>query len=61
METRFDAMERSAERIALGNALEERTDDVLRWCQLEFVKLTGAAFEEVAEQDSNWSRTAMAV
>jgi hypothetical protein len=28
--------DRSGERIALGYALEERSDDILAWCQREF-------------------------
>jgi diguanylate cyclase (GGDEF)-like protein len=58
---RFEPTERTAERLALGNALEERTDDIVRWCQLEFVKHSGATFEEVAAPRSAWSTTSLAV
>ncbi len=56
-----ESTERTAERIALGNALEARTDDIVRWCQLEFVKHTGAEFDEVAAPQSGWATTALAV
>ena len=56
-----EVTERTAERLALGNALEERTDDILRWCQLKAVKRSGATFEEVAAQGSQWSTTSLAV
>ena len=59
--TRFEPTERTAERLALGNALEERTDDIVRWCQLEFVKHSGATFEEVASPKSAWETTDLAV
>ena len=58
---RFEPTERTAERLALGNALEERTDDIVRWCQLEFVKHSGATFEEVAAPRSAWETTSLAV
>lgn len=57
----LEPTERTAERLALGNALERRTDDIVRWCQLAFVKHSGANFEEVAAQDSQWSTTSLAV
>ena len=53
--------ERIAERVALGNALEERTYDIVRRCQLEFVKHSGATSEEVAAQDARWETTSLAV
>jgi diguanylate cyclase (GGDEF)-like protein len=56
-----ESTERTAERIALGNALEARTDDIVRWCQLEFVKHTGAELDEVAAPQSGWATTALAV
>ncbi len=58
---RVQATERIAERVALGNALEERTNDVVRWCQLEFVKHSGTTFDEVAAQDARWETTSLAV
>jgi diguanylate cyclase (GGDEF)-like protein len=58
---RFEPTERTAERLALGNALDERTDDIVRWCQLEFVKHSGATYEEVTAQDSQWSTLYLAV
>ncbi len=56
-----EVTERTAERLALGNALEERTDDIVRWCQLKAVKQSGSTLEEVAAQDSQWSTTSLAV
>jgi diguanylate cyclase (GGDEF)-like protein len=53
--------EQTAERLVLGNALEERTDDILRWCQLKAVKQLGSTLEEVVAQDSQWSTTSLAV
>lgn len=50
---------RIAGRLAL--ALEERTDDIVRWCQLEFVKYSGATFGEVAAPRSAWGTTSLAV
>jgi len=52
--------ERTAERLALGNALEERTDDILRWCQLKAVKQTGSTLEEIAAAPM-WDITPLAV
>ncbi|HET9692304.1 MAG TPA: hypothetical protein VFP61_14225, partial [Acidimicrobiales bacterium] len=43
-----EVTERAAERLALGNALEERADDIVRWCQLADMKQSGATLEEVA-------------
>ena len=57
----FESTERTAERLALGNALERRTDDIVRWCQLEFVKHSGATFEEAAAPRSAWETTSLAV
>ena len=56
-----ESAERAAERIALGHALEARTNDVVRWCQLELVKHSGASLEAVAAQDSQWGITSLAV
>jgi diguanylate cyclase (GGDEF)-like protein len=56
-----DSAERTAERIALGNALEARTDDIVRWCQLEFAKHSGATLDEVAAPQSGWETTTLAV
>ena len=58
---RSQPMERTAERRALGLALEERSDDVLRLCQMEFVKYSRVTLEEVAAQASQWSTTLLAV
>jgi diguanylate cyclase (GGDEF)-like protein len=56
-----DSAERSAERIALGNALDGRTDDIVRWCQLEFAKHSGATLDEVVAPQSGWETTSLAV
>jgi diguanylate cyclase (GGDEF)-like protein len=56
-----DSEERAAERIALGHALEARTDDIVHWCQLEFAKHSGATLDEVAAPQSGWETTALAV
>jgi diguanylate cyclase (GGDEF)-like protein len=56
-----EVTERTAERLVLGNALEERTDDIVRWCQLKAVKQSGSTLEEVAAQDSQWSTISLAV
>ena len=53
--------ERAAERIALGKALENRTDDIVRWCQEEFAKHSGATLEEVSVAQSGWATTSLAV
>ncbi|MBW4077268.1 MAG: GGDEF domain-containing protein [Acidobacteria bacterium] len=53
--------ERPSERFALGSALEGRADEVVRRCQMEFVKHSRATLEEVAAQDSHWSTTMLAV
>lgn len=58
---RVQPTERTAEHFALGIALEERTDDIVRWCQLAFVKHSGATFEETAAQDARWETTSLAV
>ena len=55
-----EVTERTAERLALGNALEERTDDILRWCQLKAVKQTGSTLEEIAAAPM-WDITPLAV
>ncbi|MHB8189055.1 MAG: diguanylate cyclase domain-containing protein [Ferrimicrobium sp.] len=52
---------RSTEFLVLGDALEERIGDVVRWCQLEFVKHSGAVLEDVAAQDAQWAITSLAV
>jgi diguanylate cyclase (GGDEF)-like protein len=59
--SRADSAERTAERIALGSALEGRTDDIVRWCQLEFAKHSGATLDEVAAPQSGWETTSLAV
>ncbi len=59
--SRIEPTARTSERLALGNALEERTNDIVRWCQWEYVKHSGATFDKVAAQDSEWSTTALAV
>jgi diguanylate cyclase (GGDEF)-like protein len=56
-----DEAVRTAERIALGNALEDRTDDIVRWCQEMFAKHSGAALEEVSVAQSGWATTSLAV
>jgi diguanylate cyclase (GGDEF)-like protein len=56
-----EAPELREERIALGKALEERTDDIVQWCQEEFAKHSGAALEEVAAPQSGWDTTTLAV
>jgi diguanylate cyclase (GGDEF)-like protein len=56
-----DSQERTAERIALGHALDERTDDIVHWCQLEFAKHSGATLDEVAAPQSGWETTSLAV
>jgi diguanylate cyclase (GGDEF)-like protein len=53
--------DRTTERIALGIALEERTDDIVRWCQAEFAKHSGATLEEVTAPQSGWDTTILAV
>lgn len=40
--TDSDTTDRVAERIALGNALDARTDDIVEWCQREFAKAFGS-------------------
>jgi diguanylate cyclase (GGDEF)-like protein len=55
-----EVTERTAERLALGNALEERTDDIVRWCQLAAVKQTGSTLEEIAAAPL-WDITPLAV
>ena len=59
--THFEPVDRTTERVALGNALEERTDDIVRWCQLEFAKHSGATLEEVTAPQSGWDTTSLAV
>jgi diguanylate cyclase (GGDEF)-like protein len=56
-----DSEERTAERVMLGHALEARTDDIVRWCQLEFAKHSGATLDEVAAPQSGWETTSLAV
>jgi diguanylate cyclase (GGDEF)-like protein len=56
-----DSAERTAERMALGIALEERNDDIVQWCQLEFAKHSGATIDEVAAPQSGWDTTSLAV
>src|SRR6202522_2735139 len=56
-----DSKERTAERIALGHALDARADDIVRWCQLEFAKHSGATLDEVAAPQSGWETTSLAV
>jgi diguanylate cyclase (GGDEF)-like protein len=56
-----DSEERTAERIALGHALETRNDDIVHWCQLEFAKHSGATLDEVAAPQSGWETTSLAV
>jgi diguanylate cyclase (GGDEF)-like protein len=58
---RFEPTERTAERLALGNALEARTDDIVRWCQLAFAEHSGVTFEEAAAPKSAWETTSLAV
>jgi diguanylate cyclase (GGDEF)-like protein len=53
--------ERSAERVALGIALEARTDDIVNWCQVEFAKHSGAPLDDVAAPESGWGTTILAV
>jgi len=57
----IESTQRLAERFALGSALEGRSDDVLRRCQMEFVKHSGVTLEEAAAQVSQWSTTLLAV
>jgi diguanylate cyclase (GGDEF)-like protein len=47
--------------MALGSALEGRTDDIVHWCQLEFAKHSGATLDEVAAPQSGWETTTLAV
>ena len=56
-----ESTDRTAERVALGNALEERTDDIVSWCQLEFAKHSGATLEEVIGSQSGWDTNSLAV
>ena len=56
-----EVTERTAERLALGNALEERTDDIVRWCQLAAVKQSGATLEEVVAAYFRQDATPLAV
>jgi diguanylate cyclase (GGDEF)-like protein len=55
-----ETTDRSTERIALGYALEGRTDDITRWCQSEFAKHSGATLDEVATPQAGWDTTALA-
>ena len=55
-----EVTERTAERLALGNALEERTDDIVRWCQLKAVDQSGSTLEEIAATPL-WDITPLAV
>jgi diguanylate cyclase (GGDEF)-like protein len=57
----FVPPERSAERAALGDALEERTDDIIHRCQMEMVKHSGAELDQVAAPQSGWENTVLAV
>ncbi|MHB1734835.1 MAG: hypothetical protein ACYCU8_15595 [Ferrimicrobium acidiphilum] len=41
-----------AESTALGCALEERSGDIVDWCQLEFVKHLGAVLEGWSPEDA---------
>ena len=59
--TPIESTERFAERVALGDALEARTDDIVNWCQVEFAKHSGAALDEVAAPESGWGTTILAV
>ncbi|HUV57414.1 MAG TPA: GGDEF domain-containing protein [Acidimicrobiales bacterium] len=54
-------MGRSAERLALGLALEERVDDIVRWCQSELVKHSRARLEDVNAPWAGWETTSLAV
>jgi diguanylate cyclase (GGDEF)-like protein len=56
-----EASDRTSERVALGYALEDRTDDIVRWCQLEFAKHSGATLDEVTAPESGWGTTTLAV
>ena len=56
-----EPMERSAERHALGVALEGRVDDIVRSCQSEFAKRSSANLEDAAGPGSGWGTTALAV
>jgi diguanylate cyclase (GGDEF)-like protein len=55
-----EVTERTAECLALGNALEERNDDIVRWCQLAAVKQSGSTLEEIAAAPM-WDITPLAV
>jgi diguanylate cyclase (GGDEF)-like protein len=59
--THLEPTDRTTERIALGYALEERTDDIVRWCQSEFAKHSGATLEEVTAPQTGWDTTSLAV
>jgi len=59
--THSESTDRTTERVALGNALEERTDDIVSWCQLEFAKHSGATLEEVIASQSGWDMPSLAV
>ena len=59
--THSESTDRTTERVALGNALEERTDDIVSWCQLEFAKHSGATLEEVIASQSGWDTPSLAV
>jgi diguanylate cyclase (GGDEF)-like protein len=59
--THFEPTDRTSERIALGCALEERTDDIVGWCQSEFAKHSGATLDEVTAPQSGWDTTSLAV
>jgi diguanylate cyclase (GGDEF)-like protein len=59
--SRVEPTERTGERSALGLALEERADDIVRWCQSEFAKHTRASLEDVAAPGSGWGTTTLAV
>ncbi len=52
---------RDAERLALADALEIRTDDIVEWCQEQLVKQSGATWEEVTSPDAGWENTTLAV
>jgi diguanylate cyclase (GGDEF)-like protein len=59
--THIDPADRTTERIALGYALEERTDDIVQWCQLEFAKHSEATLDEVTAPQTGWDTTSLAV
>ena len=54
-----ESTEQAAQRFALGHALEERTDDIVRWCRLESIKKSGVSKEDVP--DLTWDTVSLAV